>query len=1152
MKKSVMKRVFSIFLAMLLTMTLAPVTASAEEREDDLMAFSSAFLDMLDSCYGLEGPEPEVSLAGTENEEYQTARLIVKAAGDIDRLDAVAEVSGYDDLHVLQYADAASAREAARIYAAMPGVEYVEADRLYTVDDPAPGEWAEASESTEPASEGFRSWGYGPDYMNMSAYHNWLLSKKGSVSRLSNVVVAVVDSGVMKEHEFLREHLVNEGYDFIGNDDEPDDENGHGTHVSGTVVDGTLDNVKVLPVRVLNEKGQGTTMQIVLGIRYAIEKNVDVINMSLGGAGERYSEQEAVNEAVKAGITVVVSAGNDNSDAAGYSPAHFDNVITVAAAGQDWDGDGFSVVRADFSNFGECVDITAPGVSIESSVPYDPADEYAWSYEAWNGTSMASPHIAAAAAMLLSAHPEYTPEQVRMKLVQAATIPVRQCYDWYYDELDGIDVPNMPDMAMLTDDPAGQKELSISRTEAHVCPGQTFRLEAMATPAASVSWRSSDSSVASVASDGTVTCHKEGTAMVTVTANGARRTCAVTVAPLEITLSETRILPVGGNDYLAVETNCDPAPELTWTCDSPNVSIKKYMKEYPESGWEPGLSDDRSSVGIYVVGEHAGEAVVTAGFGGDTAQCRVTVEALGGWTAPVGGKYLMKTEKDLRELAYAIEYEVFPGYFAGKTVSLENDIALSNEEWDPISDFSGTFEGNGHTISNMCMHDAVGSRDGFFSTVNTDGEVRYLKVEGTVATSETEDRQYMGGIAGYNEGTIFNCEFSGSVTAENREGVGGITGYNSGVVEQCANHGTVTGGTDVGGIVGYNEGSAMECVNSGDVTGVSYVGGISGYHEGITLEDCWNEGTITGTETETGGICGYMFGGRSEIDTCLNFGDVTGGGYHTGGIVGCATVDEYNWRNYVYVKNCLNGGFVSGADATGGICGKTEAEVLNCVNMGTVSGNDGVGGLYGYGGYSVMNCVNYGAVIRSGTQRDEWPSMRNCADFWESVYYYGIGNQIPIKADGKTLSKSVTVGSLYTGNEVLSVMNYYVCNEYVRDRTNDSEPLYPLCFWKEYDSVFLTAAGVVLERDGRCKICQTVYAVDRYALEELRAVAAGYDANGKMSTVVRGAPEQLDMYGAPELGYMLRLQMDAVPAETRVFVLDAATGVPQSEVVRVR
>ena len=1144
MKKSVMKRIFSIFLAMLLTMTLAPVTASAEEREEDLMAFSSAFSDMLDSCYGLEGPEPEVSLAGTEDEEYQTARLIVKAAGDIDRLDAVAEVSGYEDLHVLQYADAASAREAARTYAAMPGVEYVEADRLYTVDDPVPGEWAEASESTEPASEGFRSWGYGPDYMNMSAYHNWLLSKKGSVSRLPDIVVAVVDSGVMKEHEFLREHLVNEGYDFIGNDGDPEDENGHGTHVSGTVVDGTLDNVKVLPVRVLNERGHGTTMQIVLGIRYAIEKNVDVINMSLGGAGERYSEQEAVNEAVKAGITVVVGAGNDNSDAAGYSPAHFDNVITVAAAGQDWDGDGFSVVRADFSNFGECVDITAPGVSIESSVPYDPADEYAWSYEAWNGTSMASPHIAAAAAMLLSAHPEYTPEQVRMKLVQAATIPVRQCYDWYYDELDGIDVPNMPDMAMLTDDPAGQKELSISRTEAHVCPGQTFRLEAMATPAASVSWRSSDSSVASVASDGTVTCHKEGTAMVTVTANGARRTCAVTVAPLEITLSETRILPVGGNDYLAVETNCDPAPELTWTCGSPNVSIKKYMKEYPESGWEPGPSDDRSSVGIYVVGEHAGEAVVTAGFGGDTAQCRVTVEALGGWTAPVGGKYLMKTEKDLRELAYAIEYEVFPSNLAGKTVSLENDIALSDEEWEPILYFSGTFEGNGHTISNMCMPDAVGSRDGFFSTVNTDGEVRNLKVEGTVATSETEDRQYMGGIAGYNEGTIFNCEFSGSVTAENREGVGGITGYNSGVVERCVNHGTVTGGTNVGGTVGDNEHSVMGCVNFGDTAGVSYVGGISGYHGGAPLENCWNEGTITGTDSGTGGICGYMSG--CKVADCQNFGDVYGGWSYTGGIVG----DSDDYWGEGHIKNCLNTGFVCGSDYTGGISGE-GGNVYNCVNIGTVSGYDYVGSLYGYWGYSV-NCVNYGTVISGGTEKDEWSTPRNCADFGESVYYDGEGDQISIRADGKTLSKSVTVGSLYTGNEVLPVMNYYVCNEYVRNRTDYEEPLYPLCFWEEDGSLWWTAAGVVLERDGRFQVCQTVYAVNRYALEELRAVAAGYDANGKMSTVVRGAPEQLDVYGAPELGYMLRLQMDTVPAETRVFVLDAATGVPQSEVVRVR
>ena len=225
--------------------------------------------------------------------------------------------------------------------------------------------------------------------------------------------------------------------------------------------------------------------------------------------------------------------------------------------------------------------------------------------------------------------------------------------------------------------------------------------------------------------------------------------------------------------------------------------------------------------------------------------------------------------------------------------------------------------------------------------------------------------------------------------------------------------------------------------------------------------------------------------------------------------------------------------------------------MYNCVNIGTVSGYDYVGSLYGCWGYSV-NCVNYGTVISGGTEKDEWSTPRNCADFGESVYYDGEGDQISIRADGKTLSKSVTVGSLYTGNEVLSVMNYYVCNEYVRNRTDYEEPLYPLCFWEEDESLWRMAVGVVLERDGGYQICQTVDMEGLRELEDLLAVAAGYDENGKMCVVEQNALEKANVFGEIEPGCMFRMQMDTALADTRVFVLDATTCVPQCEMIRVR
>ncbi|MFB9661744.1 S8 family serine peptidase [Glycomyces mayteni] len=187
--------------------------------------------------------------------------------------------------------------------------------------------------------------------------------------------------------------------------------NGHGTHVAGTVggtTYGVAKQATIVPVQVLNCLGSGTTAGVIQGVDWVTANAVKpaVANMSLGG-GLSDALDAAVAASIASGVTYAVAAGNETADACGVSPARTPAAITVAAS---TDADA----RADFSNFGSCVDLFAPGQDITS--PY-----LLGTPSALSGTSMASPHVAGAAAVYLSAHPTATPAQVAAALTGAAT-----------------------------------------------------------------------------------------------------------------------------------------------------------------------------------------------------------------------------------------------------------------------------------------------------------------------------------------------------------------------------------------------------------------------------------------------------------------------------------------------------------------------------------------------------------------------------------------------------------------------------------------------------------------------------------------------------------------------------------------------------------
>ncbi|HEX5542314.1 MAG TPA: S8 family serine peptidase [Micromonospora sp.] len=287
-----------------------------------------------------------------------------------------------------------NAKAAARI-AANPAVAYVEQNHTVTT----------MGTQTNP------TWGLDRiDQRNLPLNNSYTYPNEAG-----NVHAYVIDTGIRGTHVDFQGRM-KPGYDAIGGGTE--DCHGHGTHVAGTVGGtqyGVAKKPYLVPIRVLNCQGSGTNAQVVAGIDWVTANAIKpaVANMSLGGSANTATD-DAVNRSINAGITYAVAAGNgdifgNRQNACNYSPARVANAITVGAT-QNNDA------AASFSNFGTCVDILAPGVSITS----------AWSTSdtatnTISGTSMASPHVAGAAALVLSANPTWSPAQVKSFLVNSAT-----------------------------------------------------------------------------------------------------------------------------------------------------------------------------------------------------------------------------------------------------------------------------------------------------------------------------------------------------------------------------------------------------------------------------------------------------------------------------------------------------------------------------------------------------------------------------------------------------------------------------------------------------------------------------------------------------------------------------------------------------------
>ena len=316
-----------------------------------------------------------------------------------------------------------------------PNIEYVEPNYKvhlhYTPND----EWF-------PYQWNFDSSGTGGIHMRNA----WNVNRGGN----PGVVVAIVDTGIAYEdytdvinsfrsEEYYQAPELSQtsfapGYDFVDNDDHPNDDYGHGTHVAGTIAQNTNNfagaagiafKTTLMPVKVINANGYGSSFDVADGIIWAADNGADIINLSLGSRFSSTAIRNACQYAHERGVTLVCSAGNDSRDEVGYPARYGEYCIAVGATRYD-------ETRAFYSNWGAELDIMAPGGDLNVDQNGDgildgvlqqsflPEDRSTFNYYLYQGTSMSAPHVSGVAALLIAAGVATTPDEIRAALQNTA------------------------------------------------------------------------------------------------------------------------------------------------------------------------------------------------------------------------------------------------------------------------------------------------------------------------------------------------------------------------------------------------------------------------------------------------------------------------------------------------------------------------------------------------------------------------------------------------------------------------------------------------------------------------------------------------------------------------------------------------------------
>ena len=430
-------------------------------------------------------------------------------------------------------------------------------------------------------------------------------------------------------------------------------------------------------------------------------------------------------------------------------------------------------------------------------------------------------------------------------------------------------------------------------------------------------------------------------------------------------------------DKQGADTAKDKGQIADWAYKYVDLMFQKgYMKGDTEGNFRPTMALTRAEAATILLNVKKNETIIAANaeeiaLAGCT-DIHTTTE--GAFTKGEGTRkdpYQISTEIQLNHMRMHTSEGAF--YILTKNIAITKDyvtsppLSTSNEDdwsegnFQPIGSkdnpFKGNLDGDGYTISGLNIIGKNGtSRGSDRPAANYTGLFGYLAAGSSVEdliidASTVKGNQYTGAVAGYNEGTIKKCQLGKKGIVEGITYTGGLAGYSTKPMSELKNMGTVTGKqSNTGGIVGYisTSGKALlSCQNEGTVNGKEKTGGIAGTFisdtaDSASIQECYNKGTVEGTSYNAGGIVGLASGGNNSItvENCTNAGEVKGTGVN-GGIVGLLDSPKAT------VTQCKNTGAVEGNGA-GGIVGNNQGKISYCYNSGSVDAKLDAGGIAAY------------------------------------------------------------------------------------------------------------------------------------------------------------------------------------------------------------
>lgn len=494
MKKRMLK-IFSLILAVL-SLNFLPAYAFGATKviaTDNNSDFAIETAEMVEK-YDARVNKTQANSSGIK------LRIIGRAASDsvnFKELGASVCIVNKDGRFVLQFENETLLKKSLVSLNGNPEIIYAEQDRLiYTSSEESTGEAL--------------SWG--TSALGIDEYSQHI----NSLQPEESVTVAIVDSGVAKI-DFVSDKLV-DGYDFVDNDsDGTNDTNvdSHGTFLASIIADCTKNTpVNIMPVRVLASK-TGSLANAVNGVYYAVDNGADVVNISLGAAlSSCKSLDDALLYADGKNVSVVVCSGNTKSDITNYCPAHNESAITVSSV------DKSLVFSESFSNYGNAVDVCAPGVDI---LGYS-ADG---TQQTMSGTSMSAAYISAGVALFRLQYPKCNTSQVQTAIKNSCVDLGESGFDKYY----GCGIPEFD--KFIFDETVYVENISFSQTDVVILLGESQSVIPEISPINATDktfkWEIDNPETASVNENGLITAKKTGTAVLTAKTNDGAYTASLNI-----------------------------------------------------------------------------------------------------------------------------------------------------------------------------------------------------------------------------------------------------------------------------------------------------------------------------------------------------------------------------------------------------------------------------------------------------------------------------------------------------------------------------------------------------------------------------------------------------------------------------------------------